>query len=108
MRTRRRPFLHLEALERREVPASVVYNGSLTVSNPRGLLTLTQSGSSWVVNDAGSNNGMYNVTGGITINTGNQPGRVLVQFAAGKSLPTNLVINGGNSADSFSIQGAAG
>src|SRR5580704_13557220 len=98
MRTTRRPRLLLEALERREVPASIVYTGSLSISGQKAALLVSQNATTgyWNVMDGTSNDGTYNVTGNINITTTNNASSVAVQFASGKALPGNLTITGGN------------
>jgi hypothetical protein len=110
----------VEHLEDRWVPASVFYDGSnLFVSNPTyisslghtNLQVLQQSSGAFEVLDNTSFNGIYRVTGSITITTGNfaQLVTVTLNNSAGNGrLGGGLSITTGNSNDTINVNGTVG
>lgn len=100
----------LEWLEDRTVPASIVYNGSLTISGPiNGAILVQQvADGRFQVFDNGVSHGLYNVTSNITINASNLNDTITVQLdgaASGKILPGTLTINAANGNDTINIRG---
>jgi hypothetical protein len=117
MKSRTRPYLGLEKLEDRWVPASVRFDGSnLFVYNlfPRAggtsSVTLNEAaaGNTFQVLDGAANNGSFAVSGNITIQGNNLRDMVNVNLNAMTGLTGNLNVSTGNGVASVTVDGLAG
>jgi hypothetical protein len=116
MNSRKRPFLGLEALEDRWVPATIRFDGSnLTISNlmlragGTSSVTVTEAatGNNFTVLDGAASNGTYAVSGNITIQGNSAKDTIAVNVNPGTGLLGNLNVSTTGAASAITVDGTA-
>jgi len=109
-RPQRRPYLEVERLDERTVPATISFvNGTVTVGGTiTGAITIADQGSGeFEVEQGAANEGIFQVTNGVTVNLGNHAEPVTLTMKSG-TLVGNFIVNAGNQATAVTVGGTAG